>query len=178
MHTQPRIILLLLLSSLAACPGVLAQQENPSTAPATAPAATSAPAANNNPAPNSAPAKRVWTNEDFGPKASPAPRGNAKSGKAPAGASKSQPDRVRWYRQQIAKLAAQTTDIDDKIAKYQSALRGETQPSAGLQEYHMHRGDWQSEIDKLQKQRQDLDAKIAGLEDAARHEGIEPGLLR
>jgi hypothetical protein len=182
MRAQPRIILPLVLSSLIACPRVFAQQDNSSSAPAAASAPS--PAASNSPAANSAPAKKLWTNEDFGPNASSAPhsapRGNANSGRPTTATPKRQPqpDRVKWYRQQLSKLVAQTADIDDKIAKYQSALRGETQPSAGLQEYHMHRADWRAEIDKLQKQRQDLDVKIANLEDAARHEGIEPGQLR
>jgi hypothetical protein len=198
MHPQPRMILLLALFALIASPCMFAQQAN--TSPATAPAATPAVTPSSAPAPahpqaatcapkpsetsdpaaaNTAPAKKVWTNEDFGthtavaPK--PAPRGNAHPPRSNANAQKA--SRANWYHQQIAKLNTQIATIDDQIAKYQSALRGEMQPATGLQEYHIRRANWQTEIDKLQKQREDLETKIAGLVDAARHEGIESGQL-
>ena len=195
MHPQPRIILLLAFFALIASPCMFAQQANsppvatpavtPASTPASAPAhaATCAPmqpSESSDPAAaNTAPAKKVWTNEDLGthtavaPK--PAPRGNAHPPRSNANAQKA--PRANWYRQQIAKFNAQIATIDDQIAKYQSALRGEIQPATGLQEYHIRRANWQTEIDKLQKQRDDLQTKIAGLVDAARHEGIESGQL-
>ena len=82
-----------------------------------------------------------------------------------------------WYRNQINTAKNQIAGIDQKIASYQAALNGEMQPNQGVQEYHMRRGDWQTEIQTLTKQKKDLLAKIDSLEEEAKHSGIAPEVL-
>ncbi len=123
--------------------------------------------------------KKVWTNDDFGsnPAAAPATKPTKEPKPKAAKTNPVSGKNANWYRAQILKMNGQIAGIDHQVASYQAALNGEPPPNQGVQEYHMHRGDWQAEIQKLTQQKQDLLAKISALEDEARHNGVEENQL-
>ncbi|HEY4740471.1 MAG TPA: hypothetical protein VIH76_07755 [Candidatus Acidoferrales bacterium] len=171
MRIRPLFTILLYVAALSFAFPSHAQNQQPAPLPA---ATSEAPAAPTQPA-----TKKVWTNDDFDSHAAPAPASN------PSRVTKSKPAKPKpsggknagWYRTQISKLNDQVAVIDQQIASYQAALNGEPPPNQGVQEYHMRRADWQTEIQKLTKQKHDLLDKISALEDEARHNGIEDGQL-
>ena len=171
MRIRPLFTILLSLAPLSIAVPSHAQNQQPAPAPA---ATNETPGTSNQPD-----AKKVWTNDDFGSHPAPAPASNSSRATKPK-PPKPKPSggkNAAWYRTQISKLNDQIAVIDKQIASYQAALNGEPPPNQGVQEYHMRRADWQTEIQKLNKQKQDLLDKISALEDEARHNGIEDGQL-
>jgi uncharacterized protein YukE len=171
MRIRPLFTALLSLTALAIALPLRAQDQQPATAPAATSDTSSAP---------SQPAtKKVWTNDDLGsnPAAGPATKPTKEPKSKPAKTKPVAGKNANYYRTQINRLNTQVAGIDKQIASYQAALNGEPPPNQGVQEYHMHRGDWQAEIQKLSQQKQDLVGKINALEDEARHAGIEENQL-
>jgi len=150
------------------------------SAPAQAQDPQTVPQSDNSGAPVQPSTKKVWTNDNLvpNPDTALAPASSTKTRPAKPGPRSPEGKNVGWYRGQISKLNSQIAGIDKKVATYQAALKGEAQPSAGVQPYQMRAADWHSEIQRLTREKQDLQGKIGALEDEARRNGIEPGQLR
>jgi hypothetical protein len=168
MRTPLTLTVLLSFSCLMLAVPSRAQNQQPAPAPATS--VSSAPS-------NQSAPKKIWTNDDFSPHAAPAPVTAKATKPKPVQTKPAGGHPASWYRSQINTANNQIAGIDQKIATYQAALNGEAQPSQGVQEYHMRRADWQSEIQTLTKQKKDLLAKIDSLEEEAKHNGIDPEQL-
>ena len=177
MNTQIRWALsfaaALFLSAIGA--GTLGAQSNPPP-PASAQAADS-----------SNPPKKVWTNDDVSathaqPDASqPENRGTSQPGAKPHSKSAASPKYkdAKWYQDQIARLQAKVSPLNEQIAQLQAAIHGD--PTGDAKTSTRPRGvkadSWESELAQVQKQRDDIVEKIAALQDEARHNGVAPNAL-
>jgi hypothetical protein len=128
-----------------------------------------------------APAKKVWTNEDMRDvhnnsviSTFSGTNGKADSAK-PAGTAKSNKD-GKQYQDQILKLQAKLTPLDEQITELQATLNGATVNST--RHYSGTKiDDWHEELVQLQKQRDDITTKISALQDEARRNGVPPNLI-
>ena len=143
----------------------------------TAPAKASAPAAK--------PAK-IWTNDDLDALRSSAALSTvgsaAPSSKtaSPPKSEKSQAQRADWYRKQLAPLYKQLGLLDDEIAKVKAFMNGENVGGQPLQPGRMYRSHMTpaEQLAFFESQRQKTQNAIDELLEAARREGIPPGMLR
>src|ERR1700676_1073416 len=114
--------------------------------------------------------KKVWTNDDMSDLRShltittSRDASNAKTTNPSATPAAAANDRNQnWYRDQIAKLEAQISLLDEKIARLQSALAGhpvhQTRPYGWVKP-----GNWQDEKTQLEGKRDALRSPISALD--------------
>jgi hypothetical protein len=127
--------------------------------------------------------KKVWTNDNMAEVSGSAisqvgEEKNSSPGKN-ATAKPTSSQAVAAYRKQLTTLQAQIVGVDKQIADLKSFSKGEKPGANGMQ---LHKGystePIEDQLRKLEEKRKGLAAKMDAVLDAARKQGIEPGLLR
>jgi hypothetical protein len=159
-------------------------QDSSSAPPAAQASGASAQTAQATPPVTAPAAKKVWTNEDVtdlreNSAISTVGGASAKSTKAGDRQVTPRHGNAQTYRDQIAKLQAQLTPIDAKIAQLQAAIDGTPQGDSrtSTRPAGVRGGDWRTELAELQSRRDGIAAHIAALRDEARHNGIPDNQL-
>jgi hypothetical protein len=173
----------------AAVPFAFAESQDPATPSSQtqtpAPAATQAPAANaTKPKP-----KKVWTNENLGDASgtiSVVGSGKTASASQPDAKSKTaannsiDPRLVARLREQLQRLQAQLTVIDQQIAQLKGLSKGDSKNAGGLNQntWGYNSSPIEEQIRQLQAKKAKVQAAIDQIFDGARANGVEPGQLR